>query len=362
MRTYQILFVDDDEQILNGIRRNLHNISSDWNLYYATGGQDALNLTVEHDFDLIITDAKMPNMTGGELISRLKSNSRTSDIPVMMLTGFAEDDIKKQALENGVIEFLYKPIMPEELVLRIRNILNFKKLHDNLKELNEQKNHFLGIAAHDLRSPLQSIISLVSIYQLKYKDKLDEYQQHKLEAVLKEVRYMSDLIHDFLDISAIEAGKLEIKKEQISLCQLFQESFEFYQELAANKGINLQFDCCEPETLILADPAKMNQAVGNLLTNAIKFSHNGGSVIFKIRKTDTELIISVEDFGQGIPEAEQHKLFQPFGKTSVKGTAGEKSTGLGLAIVKKIVEAHGGKIDMYSESGKGSVFTIYLPN
>lgn len=362
MRKYKILFIDDEDQILNGIRRNLHKTLNEWELFYANSAEEALHLTVTNSFDLVITDARMPGMNGGELIVALKSHHLTKDIPVMMLTGFADETIKQQALENGVIEFLYKPILPEELILRIKNILQLKKLNDDLRELNEQKNHFLGIAAHDLRSPLQSIISIISMYQLKYQNHLDDYQSTKLESVLKEVRFMKDLINDFLDISAIESGKLTIIKQRVSLCSLFAESINLYSELAENKKITLSHSCPGPETLISADPAKIKQAIDNLLTNAIKFSHAGGVVLFKVEKTERDVLISVQDFGQGIPESEQHILFQPFGKTSIKGTAGEKSTGLGLAIVKKIVEAHGGKIDMQSEFGKGSLFTIHLPN
>jgi len=361
MRKYNILFIDDEEQILNGIRRNLHKTSNEWELFFASSAEEALKMTVTSSFDLVITDARMPGMNGGELIVALKNHHLTKDIPVMMLTGFADESIKQQALENGVIEFLYKPILPEELILRIRNILQLKKLNDDLKAINEQKNHFLGIAAHDLRNPLQSIISIVTMYQLKYQTQLDEYQRTKLESVLKEVRYMSDLINDFLDISAIEAGELTIIRQQTCLCDVFKESIDLFTELAENKGITFSYKCPGPQTPISADPGKMKQVIGNLLTNAIKFSHRGGTVILDISKTDSEFLISVQDDGQGIPEAEQIKLFQPFGKTSVKGTAGEKSTGLGLAIVKKIVEAHGGKIEMKSEFGKGSLFTIHLP-
>jgi len=362
MRKFKILFVDDDEMILNGIRRNLQKTAGEWELFYATHGEEALQLTVSNSFDLIVTDARMPKMTGGELIIALKKHHLTKDIPVMMLTGFADETIKQQALENGVIDFLYKPILPEELVLRIKNILQFKKLNDDLKELNEQKNHFLGIAAHDLRNPLQSILATINLYKLKYKDQLDENQNKKLDHVIKEVRFMSGLVNDFLDISAIESGKLFLNRQKISICNLFKENFAFFEELAQNKNIVLHHECSGLEDLELwVDPNKIGQAVSNLLTNAIKYSHPGSKVVFQISKSEELVKISVQDFGQGIPDEEQHKLFQPFGKTSVRGTAGEKSIGLGLAIVKKIIETHGGKIEMYSEFGKGSLFTISLP-
>jgi len=363
MHKYKILFVDDEPEILDGLRRNMHKMLNEWDLFYALNGEEALAMTAIDNFDLIITDARMPNMTGGELVVELKGNTITCDIPVMMLTGYADETIKNQALDNGVIEFVYKPILPDELIMRIKNILKFKKLNDDLKELNEQKNHFLGIAAHDLRNPLHIIMSIVGLYKIKYEDELDSYQSQKLDDILKEVRFMTELIEDFLDIAAIESGKLSLNKQEIMISALFKDSLEFYQELAKNKNIELEFFSigtilCE----VIVDANKINQAIGNLLTNAVKYSHPGDRIIFTVEKKYNEMILSVQDFGQGIPLQEQEILFNPFMRTSVKTTAGEKSTGLGLAIVKKIVEAHQGSVKMESEAGKGSTFTISLPD
>lgn len=363
MHKYKILFVDDEPEILDGLRRNMHKMLNEWDLFYTSNGEEALAMTAVDNFDLIITDARMPNMTGGELVVELKGNTLTCDIPVMMLTGYADETIKNQALDNGVIEFFYKPILPDELIMRIKNILKFKKLNNDLKELNKQKNHFLGIAAHDLRNPLHVIMSIVGLYKIKYENELDNYQSQKLDDILKEVRFMTELIEDFLDIAAIESGKFSLNKQKIMISALFKDSLEFYQELAKNKNIELEFFSIDTVLHeIIVDANKINQAVGNLLTNAVKFSHPGGRIIFTVEKKYNETILSVQDFGQGIPLGEQETLFKPFMCTSVNTTAGEKSTGLGLAIVKKIVEAHQGSVKMESEAGKGSTFTISLPD
>ena len=131
-----ILFVDDEPHILSSIRRSILAITKDWDLHFANSGAEALQLCAERSFDLIVTDAKMPYMTGDELLAEMYKRGYTRDVPTIMLTGYAEDDVRKNAIENGVIEFLNKPIMPEELVLRLRNVLRLKAIQDELKRKN----------------------------------------------------------------------------------------------------------------------------------------------------------------------------------------------------------------------------------
>ena len=362
MAKFLLLFVDDEEAVLSSIRRSLKGKLNDWQLFFASSGKEALVLCAEHPFDLIVTDAGMPNMTGGELIIALQQEDHTKDIPVIMLTGNADETVRKQALENGVIEFLYKPILPAELVLRIKNILNLKRLNNELKELNEQKNHFLGIAAHDLRNPLHCIMSIVGLYQMKYQEQLTADQAMKLAMILKEVRHMNEIITDFLDVSAIEAGQLVLHRQPVNIQTVFQENLKIYEELAYNKNIVIDYQYQGVEGCMLCiDPNKICQAVGNLLSNAIKYSPAGSKITCSVKKDGDQLSLSVQDHGQGIPEDEQQNLFTPFGKTSVKATAGEPSIGLGLAIVKKIIETHGGRVEVLSKASKGSIFTVVLP-
>jgi len=131
-----ILFVDDEQNVLDGIRRNLHSINHKWNLHFCSNGNDALELCNEVRFDLIVTDGKMPAMSGNELVRILKGQEQTRNIPVIMLTG--DSGLKMKALQYGVVEFLNKPLIPDEFILRLQNILKMNQLTRELAEKNEQ--------------------------------------------------------------------------------------------------------------------------------------------------------------------------------------------------------------------------------
>jgi signal transduction histidine kinase len=233
-----------------------------------------------------------------------------------------------------------------------------------LEKLNEVKNEMLGMASHDLRNPLSAIMSL-SEMMLDEKDQdyqnLSEEQKEFLKQIHRSSQFMLSIIEDMLDISKIESGKIKLDMDLIDLEKLVKHSINLNRRLAEKKEISLEFKEPAENAEITADSQKLEQVLNNLVTNAIKYSHPGTHITVNIHKeNDSAVILSVEDEGQGIPEKEQEKLFQPFSKLSVKATAGEMSTGLGLAITRRIVEAHGGEIWVESEVGKGSTFYVRL--
>jgi signal transduction histidine kinase len=160
----------------------------------------------------------------------------------------------------------------------------------------------------------------------------------------------------------IESGKLKLEKKKTNLAEFIKRCINLNSFYAEKKNIKLIFEFEENIPDIDIDPSKMEQLLNNLISNAIKFSHNNKRIRINLKKeADKEVLISVKDEGQGIPEKEKEKLFKPFEKLSVRGTAGESSTGLGLAITRKIAEGHGGKIRAESTVGKGSTFYVTLP-
>ena len=172
---------------------------------------------------------------------------------------------------------------------------------------------------------------------------------------------MLKLINDLLDVAKIESGRLDLELATGDLCGQIEENLTMNRMLAEKKGIRLDFapECGVP--LFRFDPGKIEQVLNNLISNAIKFSAPGTAVTVQASRVNDSVVVSVRDHGQGIPAEELDKLFKPFGKTTVRSTAGEKSTGLGLAICRKIVEGHGGRIWAESEVGKGSTFSFSLP-
>jgi PAS domain S-box-containing protein len=231
-----------------------------------------------------------------------------------------------------------------------------------LAKLNELKNQLLGMAAHDLRNPL-SVVNTASAFLLDDASRLlsEEKKHDFMRRINANGEFMLKLIDNLLDVAKIESGRLDLELATGDLCGLIEENLTMNRMLAEKKGIRLDYapECGMP--LFRFDRGKVEQVLNNLISNALKFSAPGTAVTVQASRVKDSVVVSVRDQGQGIPAEELDKLFKPFGKTSVRSTAGERSTGLGLAICRKIVEGHGGRIWAESEIGKGSVFSFSLP-
>ncbi|WP_051693995.1 hybrid sensor histidine kinase/response regulator [Desulfohalovibrio reitneri] len=235
------------------------------------------------------------------------------------------------------------------------------KKNAQLQAVSAQKDMFLGMAAHDLRNPLGAIMAFASFLEEDAGGGLDESCRAMLRNIRSSSRYMLQLIEDMLDISRIQAGRLELDLAPCDLAAEFDEVVEINRALASPKSISLRSEVPTGLPRTMADRVKIKQVLGNLLSNAIKFTHSGGRVDMDLRLEGARFVITVADDGQGIPADALEGIFEPFGKTEVEPTGGEPSTGLGLAIVKRVVEGHGGSIEVESKPGEGSRFTVRLP-
>ena len=245
-----------------------------------------------------------------------------------------------------------------ELVNKNRELVNKNR---ELERLNEQKNRFLGMAAHDLRNPLDVIKTYSAFLEQDLVDTLNPEQREFLGAIRTSSEFMLGLINDLLDVTKIEAGKLTLEPVSLDLGPRIRENVHRNQVIAQKKQIRIE--CVVPDDLppVKADPQKIEQVLNNLISNAVKYSHAGSPVRVVVEARSDRLAVAIVDQGQGIAAGEMKKLFQPFTTTETRSTAGEKSTGLGLMIVKRIVEGHGGEIQVKSEAGHGSTFTVLLP-
>jgi len=230
-----------------------------------------------------------------------------------------------------------------------------------LERLNAQKNELLGMAAHDLRTPLSAILGYAQFMVVDAADITPDQERLFLDRIMVSAEFMLKLIDDLLDVARIEAGKLHLRREDTDLEALLRGAVEVAGVLARPKEIAVTFACAGPLPGLSVDPVKIEQVMNNLLGNAVKFSGPGTQVAVVAALRDGAVAVSVQDQGPGIPASERDRLFRPFGTTSVRATGGEKSTGLGLAIAKRIVEAHGGALSVHSEVGQGSTFRFTLP-
>lgn len=244
--------------------------------------------------------------------------------------------------------------LTSELVAMQRELVKKNSL---LQEVNEEKNALLGMAAHELRSPLGVILAYTELLQ---EDTLDDKQKDIINTVQSSVEFMLGLINNLLDITKIEAGKLDLQLQTVDLGELLQRNVITNQSLAQGKRITI-INGAGTLPFVVADPSKIEQVLYNLISNSIKFSKPGGRIYVNAIAEEQRVLISVTDEGQGIPSEEIEKLFRPFARASTQSTGGEVSTGLGLAISKKIVEEHGGQIWLESQVNIGTTCYFTIP-
>lgn len=237
-----------------------------------------------------------------------------------------------------------------------------KDINQKLLELNQQKNLFLGMAAHDLRNPISTIHSMSELLIDFNTAELSKEGISMLELIYSSSEYMLKLVDDLLDLSVIEMGKMVLNKEKVEYVSLLKNTVILNKNLATRKNIEIIEDFrCQEEISVYIDKNKIIQVVNNLLNNAIKFSDAGSIVTLQMECKEGEVETCVIDKGKGIPEDELSMLFKEFTKTSIKAKGDHKGVGLGLAIARKIVEAHGGSVKVESEYMVGSKFYFTIP-
>ncbi len=228
-----------------------------------------------------------------------------------------------------------------------------------LEQLNEQKNQLLGIATHELRNPIASIVSGCRLIER------GQMSEDKLKSTIKEIYKVSDkmlhLVDNLLDVSKIETGQLSLEKTSTDITEILTHVVEFHRLFARRKDIELKLKFSGTIPKLDIDVSKIEQVLNNLISNAIKFSPKGTEVRVLAEPGKDEFVLKVEDQGPGIPEQEQGKLFKPFSRISNRPTEGESSSGLGLSIAKNIIEAHKGRIWVENMPETGSRFVLALP-
>ncbi len=259
-------------------------------------------------------------------------------------------------------EFLH---LKEQIVSSNSSLNNLnrdlQKQKIDLRKLNELKNQFLGIAAHDLRNPI-GVIRGYSGFLLDSPGIQDNEDKMRMIGRIKDsADFMLGLLDELLDISVIEAGKLTFDKKAHDLFKLVKKVAEMNQMMAGLKGINISIASFDGPSIVDMDSGRIEQVLNNLISNAIKFSEKNTRIELSVFQSGDSITVLVKDNGKGIPKDEIDSLFEAYSVTSVKSTAGEKSTGLGLSIVQKIIIGHGGRIWVDSTVGIGSSFYFSVP-
>jgi two-component system sensor histidine kinase/response regulator len=355
----RILVVDDISKNLQVVGTILRN--EGYHVMPATSGLQALERVSAQPPDLILLDLMMPEMDGLEVCSRLKAEPLTRQIPVIFLTASNEMEHLMKGFEAGAVDYITKPFNAPELLARVRTHLELKHARERLREMNEEKNEFMGIAAHDLRNPLSAIqgyaeMIIEDAQSLAHRD-LEGNGQRIREAAKR----MTEMVQNFLDANRIERGELKLNMAISDLSPLLQSVLETQSPHATAKGQMIQLELPPTPTLALADVSITLQVFENLVSNAVKYSPPGKKIFVRLKAEAGVVRFEVEDQGPGLSKEDQKKLFGKFARLSAKPTGGEHSTGLGLSIVKRLVEAMNGKVWCESELGMGAKFIVTIP-
>lgn len=246
-----------------------------------------------------------------------------------------------------------------------RNLIKEKKqlaeVNKSLQSLNEEKNRILGIAAHDLRNPIGTIMGYAQLLSQRFSTMPIDDINKFLSVIIKSSKFSLTLLNDLLDISKIESGSVQLNFKKINYIDFLKAIIDQNQIIGKQKDISIILNHKMDDLLVNIDIQKIEQVLNNLLSNAIKYSPPKTQITLKISVNKQFFKTEVIDQGQGIPKKELPNIFNPFQTAGVQSTGGEKSTGLGLAIAKKIIAEHGGDIFVESNEEKGSNFYFTLP-
>jgi signal transduction histidine kinase len=356
-----ILAVDDEPVNLALLERMLKN---ECRVFSVTSGEKALDMLAQAPFDLVLLDIMMPGMDGLETLQHIRRKPETSDVPVILVSALSTTQDIAHGLELGANDYITKPIDLDVTRARIQTQLALKQLSDERKRIiaelqaaQDMKNHLLRIASHDLKTPLMNIRMVNSL--LKRSVASIPNGDELLEAITSSVDTMQMVIKDFLDTAALQAGALNLHVNNIPLAPLVADLMTEHQANAHRKNICVEVQ--HVDGTVQADPARFQQVLSNLVSNAIKYSPPDTTVRVWSEPSDHCVSIYVADQGPGIPADEQERLFTQFGRLSPRPTGGEDSTGLGLWIVKHLVNLQHGEVGFISPPEGGSTFWVRMP-
>src|ERR1041384_2650708 len=352
----RVLVVDDVTRNLQVIATMLRN--EGYEVMPATSGAEALEGVRVQAPDLILLDLMMPEMDGLEVCRRLKADATVRQMPVIFLTASNEMEHLIKGFEAGAVDYITKPFNAPELLARVRTHLELRQARERLREMNDEKNEFMGIAAHDLRSPLSAIKGYAEMVVedaqgLKHGELEDNGRRIRDTAVR-----MAEMVQNLLDSNRIERGEMKLNLAPVELCSTLGSVIEAYRPRAAVKQQMIDLQNGTPPVTVVVDAIVIVQVLENLVSNAVKYSPPGKNIFVRMKKLPESVRCEVQDEGPGLSAADQKKPFGKIARLRETATRGEHATGLGLSIVKKMVEAMNGQVWCESELGRGATFVV----
>ncbi len=371
MSTLKILVIDDEPGIRSGISRILRNFRVDYPfmeeafdfvVQEASTGEAGIELIETDKPDILLLDNKLPGIQGVEVLEYIRK--KQMNIIVVMITSYASLELAVKATSDGAYDFIPKPFTPQELKSSIENITKrvfLKKMTNKLQETGKQiRFQFLSVLSHELKAPLNSIEGYLQMIRERQAGPQLESYDYMVDRMLERIKGMRTLILDLLDLTKVTSGKGTRDIREINLVDIAHTAIDTMRPYSIQKDIKLNLHGNDV-VKVMADNEEMEIIFNNLISNAIKYNREGGTVDCTISEDGSCVEILVEDTGIGINPEDLNKIFDDFVRIKSEKTRNITGSGLGLAIVKKLIDTYKGTIEVTSQPDIGSKFKVKLP-
>jgi PAS domain S-box-containing protein len=381
-----ILIVEDHVQMRQFLAEHL---SSQYRVMEAANGQEGLTLAREVHPDLILTDMMMPVMSGDEMLIALRADPVCKDLPVIVLSGRGNEEQRLKMLRAGAQDYLVKPFSPEELQVRLGNLLMLHRarrllqeeltssqgnveglaramaarshdlgvLNTQLQAMNQQQSNFIAVISHEFRTALAGIQGFSELlYEQEWS--AEEVKEYATD-ITTDARRLAHLIDEVLDLERMNSGKTVLDDELVDMNVLLRKLARQIQQTTSHHTLVCVLD--ETLPLVQGDQDRLIQVISNLLSNAVKYSPAGGDIVLSSQRIQDAIQISIQDQGMGIAQEAQKDIFVPYSRIASEHTRYISGSGLGLSIAQEIICLHGGTIWVESTVGHGSTFSVSLP-
>jgi len=350
----KVMIVDDNLMNVELLEEVLTDFNIEISRFYKP--QEAYKAALDEKFDLFLLDVMMPEMSGFELAKKIKETPHNQNIPILFISALSDSRSKIRGYDLGSVAYIEKPFDVNLIKSQIFNLLKHQKMQ---KTMTQDKETFLAIIAHDLKTPIRAGINALNLLLNENLGELGGDQQELIEDILHSSIFMKDMVENILCNNKMQRNQMALSKQVCCLKDLVQSCIELTNYITSAKKQKIKFSCDAENTLLPLDVLEMKRVIHNLIVNASQYSPEESKILINIFQDGQKIGFSVRDFGHGIPFENQEDIFLQYVSLAKKyKTVG---SGLGLYIAKNIVEAHAGEISLKSKAGYGTKITVLLP-
>jgi signal transduction histidine kinase len=352
-----VLLIDDDQDEFVLTRHLLsESRMSVFNLDWTSDCEAALDDMTRDRHDVYLLDYRLGARDGLELMREALATGCTA--PVVILSGYGNNEVDLAAMRGGAADYLVKGRISGDLLERaLRHAVERKRIE---KQLARQREEFVAMLTHDIKSPLHVVIGSADMLLEESKSAANGHERALIRNLIDSALTINSLVVNYLDFAKIEAVGVSLNRQSVAVGEILTRLHRRYETSAQRRGLTLELQLAGAMPAVNADPVALDRVFANLVSNAIKFTPNGGRVTIGGKANGPGIVVTVADTGPGIMPAEIPMIFAKY-RRAMSTAKRQDGAGLGLFIAKSLVEAHGGSIEVHSDPGRETRFEVFLP-